>query len=95
MSPFVTAASGAVLPAIGYAVGRARPGPRLLNWAEDAVVPGWRHPMFWPAVPVVLLALAWAWTVHPRRTLENVRSWRAEHHLEPAPVMDPNWKNRR
>ena len=94
MNAPITAAAASVLLGIGYTIGRTRPGPRLLSWAEDATAPGWRHPMFWIAAPVVLVALAWMWTVHPRRTMENVRSWRTEHHPEPAPIMDPNWKNR-
>ncbi|MPY47094.1 hypothetical protein [Streptomyces acidicola] len=69
--------------AVGYALGRARLGPRLLNWAEDATTPGWRTWKFWPAAPIVLAALAWMWTVHPRRTLANVRSWREEPKLGP------------
>jgi uncharacterized BrkB/YihY/UPF0761 family membrane protein len=65
-----------VLLAAGYALGRLNTGPRLLAWAEDATAPGWRTWRFWLAAPVVILALAWIWTVHPRRTLANVRSWR-------------------
>jgi hypothetical protein len=75
--------------AVGYTLGRARLGPRLLNWAEDATGPGWRTWKFWPAAPIVLAALAWIWTVHPRRSLANVRSWRRER--EPAPV--PRYRN--
>jgi hypothetical protein len=63
---------------IGYAAGRRNAGDRLLNWAEDAASPGWRTWRFWPAAPIILATLAWMWTVHPRRTLANVRSWRQD-----------------
>ncbi|MFJ8727689.1 hypothetical protein [Streptomyces sp. NPDC093269] len=76
MSPLTAMAAALGLLAAGYAIGRYNPGPRLLSWAEDATSPGWRTWKFWPAAPVVLVALAWVWTVHPRRTLANVRAWR-------------------
>ena len=78
-------AVGAALLVAGYAIGRARLGPRLLSWVEDATSPGWRTWKFWPAAPIALAALAWVWAVHPRRTLANVRSWRQEIELAPAP----------
>jgi hypothetical protein len=62
---------------LGYLAGRTRPGAALLDWAEDAARPGWRSPTAWAAVPVILVALAWMWTVHPRRTAANMRSWKA------------------
>lgn len=62
--------------ALGYTAGRYRPGPRLLNWAEDHAHGGWRNPANWASQAVFAVALAWMWTVHPRRTLANVRSWR-------------------
>jgi hypothetical protein len=80
---------------VGYLVGRARPGPRLLGWAEDAAAPGWRTPRFWAAAPVILLALAWVWMVHPRRTLANRRSWRRSRGADPVPRYDPEWAARR
>lgn len=70
--------------AAGYVLGRARFGPRLISWAEDATSPGWRTFKFWLGAPVVVAALAWVWTVHPRRSMANVRSWRRER--EPVPV---------
>lgn len=79
---------------LGYLVGRTRPGPRLLSWAEEATAPGWRTPRFWLGAPVAVAALAWVWLVHPRRTLSNVRSWRAGERLHPAPVYDPAWTDR-
>lgn len=80
--------------AAGYAIGRYRPGPRLLNWAEDSLARGRRHPGWWAAQVVFAVALAWAWTVHPRLTAANVRSWR-EDRIAPAPVYDPQWKDAR
>lgn len=35
------------------------------------------------------------WLVHPRRTLANVRSWRAGERLHPTPVRDPDWAAKR
>lgn len=81
--------------AAGYTVGRLRPDPRLLSWAEDAAGPGWRTWKFWPAAPILLAALAWIWIVHPRRTLANVRSWREPERRVPALTFDPNWKTHR
>lgn len=92
MSALLAAAVGL---AAGYLLGRYRPAPRLLSWAEDATSPGWRTWKFWPAAPIVLTALAWVWTVHPRRTLANVRAWRQDQHREPAPQYDPTWKDKR
>ncbi|MET9436918.1 hypothetical protein [Streptomyces sp. NPDC006551] len=89
-------ATGAAL-AVGYVAGRYGPGPRLLSWAEAHARGGWRNPANWAAQVIFAVALAWMWTVHPRRTLNNVRSWReAERRAaEPAPQLrirriDPN-----
>jgi len=80
----------------GYALGSREAGPRLLSWAEDAATPGWRTWRFWPAAPIIILALAWMWTVHPRRTLANVRSWRQPPPPRgPALTFDPNWAAKR
>ena len=38
----------------------------------------------WLAQPVLAVAIAWMWTVHPRRTLRNVRSWREAPRRSPA-----------
>ena len=54
-----TAAVALMLFAAGYMLGRLQPGARLLSWAEDAASPGWRTWKFWPAAPIVLVALAW------------------------------------
>jgi hypothetical protein len=67
-------AAGALL---GYLTGRVRPGVLLYDWALNAVCRGWRSPTAWAAAPVALAALAWVWAVHPRRTLANLRTWRA------------------
>lgn len=80
--------------AVGFALGRARLD-RIVNWAEDWTTPGWRHWRFWPAAPVAVAALAAVWVLHPRRTLANVRSWRAGERLHPAPEYDPEWSTRR
>jgi hypothetical protein len=80
--------------AAGFALGRARLDP-LVSWAEDWTAPGWRHWRFWPALPVAVAALALVWIVHPRRTLANVRSWRAGERLHPVPEYDPQWAAKR
>jgi hypothetical protein len=61
---------------VGYQWGRNDRGARLLNWAEDAITPGWRTWRFWPAAPIVIAVIAWLWIAHPRRTLANRRSWK-------------------
>ncbi|MEU0181474.1 hypothetical protein ABZ312_09820 [Streptomyces sp. NPDC006207] len=73
----------------GYLAGRLRPGRRLLHWAEDHR-PAW-SPLTPLAALVVLVALAHAWTFHPRRSLANVRSWRADARRAPAPRFNPDW----
>ncbi|MFC9036830.1 hypothetical protein [[Kitasatospora] papulosa] len=67
----------------GYGLGRYQPGPRCLNWAEESLGRGRRHPAWWAAQVVFAVALAWTWTVHPRRTLANVRSWREDRTATP------------
>lgn len=90
------ALTGLAILGAGYLLGRLRPGPGLLNWAEDAVTPGWRAWKFWPAAPIILIALAWVWTVHPRRTLANVRAWRQPPPPRgPAMTFDPDWAAKR
>ncbi|MFI5814920.1 hypothetical protein ACIA7S_28675 [Streptomyces sp. NPDC051643] len=49
-----------------------------MNWADTAITGGPRTLQFWPAAPVILIAVAYLWVVHPRRSLANVRSWKAE-----------------
>lgn len=96
MTAWTATAVALGLLAAGYALGAQEAGPRLLSWAEDAVTPGWRTWKFWPAAPIILVALAWIWTVHPRRSLANVRAWR-----QPAPprgpalTFDPDWAAKR
>lgn len=80
--------------AVGFALGRVRLD-RIVDWAEDWTTPGWRTWRFWPAAPVVLAAVALVWVVHPRRTLANVRSWRAGERLHPVPQRDPEWAAKR
>jgi uncharacterized BrkB/YihY/UPF0761 family membrane protein len=80
--------------AVGFALGRVRLAP-ILDWAEDWTAPGWRTWRFWPAAPVAVLALAWVWTVHPRRTLANVRAWRRPASRGPALTFDPDWATKR
>jgi hypothetical protein len=84
----------AAAAAFGYLLGRLRPGPRLLSWAEDAAAPGWRTWKFWPAAPIILASLAFMWTVHPRRTLANVRSWRDDQHAQRSPALTFNRTDR-
>lgn len=60
----------------GYQWARYGRGERLMSWAEDAITPGWRTWRFWPAAPIVLAIIAWAWIAHPRRTLDNHRAWK-------------------
>ncbi|MFG3244130.1 hypothetical protein [Streptomyces sp. NPDC048157] len=85
-----------LLLAAGYGLGRWRLGTRLFNWADDASRRGRRSPAWWIAQPIGLIALAWMFTVHPRRSISNVRAWRkADETRAPVPAYDPNWKNRR
>lgn len=80
----------------GYAAGRTRPADRLLSRAEDTVNrDNSRSPVFWCAATVIVLALIAVWTLHPRRSAENRRSWREEYPREPAPVRDPDWARKR
>jgi hypothetical protein len=74
--------------AVGYGLGRRHPGLRFLNWAEDAAAHGRRHPAWWVAQVIFAVALAWAWTFHPRRTRANVQSWRQDW-TAPAPQRGP------
>lgn len=62
---------------VGYQWGRNNRLERLMGWAEAATEPGWRTWRFWPAAPIVLTAIAYLWVVHPRRSLANVRAWKA------------------
>jgi hypothetical protein len=80
--------------AVGFALGRARLDT-VINWAEDWTTPGWRTWRFWPAAPITVACLALVWILRPRRTLANVRSWRAGERLHPAPVRDPEWAAKR
>jgi hypothetical protein len=59
----------------GYHWGRHNSIRRLVDWAGEAVAPGWRTWRFWPAAPIVTLALAYLWIAHPRRTLANHRAY--------------------
>lgn len=91
----LTAALVAAGVIAGYLVGCARLGRRLFDWAEDQDGRRrWYDPRLWLALPILAVALAWVWTVHPRRSAANRRSWR-EDRREPAPVMDPDWAAKR
>ncbi|MEU9703030.1 hypothetical protein [Streptomyces sp. NPDC047981] len=87
MTTILAAAAAAFT--IGYVAGRTAPGPRLLSWAEGHARGGWRNPANWAAQAIFAVALAFMWTVHPRRSLANVRSWReaARREAEPAPPL--------
>jgi hypothetical protein len=80
--------------AAGFTLGRARLDP-LVGWAEDWTAPGWRTWRFWPALPVAVACMAVLWLTRPRRTLANVRSWRAGERLHPVPEYDPEWAAKR
>ncbi|GAA3590782.1 hypothetical protein [Streptomyces osmaniensis] len=95
MLTVIAVTTAVALPA-GYLLRDQNAFPRLLSWAEDATSPGWRTWKFWPAAPVIIVALAWMWTVHPRRTLANVRSWRQPPPPRgPALTFDPDWAAKR
>lgn len=84
-------AAAVLCAAAGYLAGRLRPGNRLVDWADDQITerPA-RSPRFWLAVPLVLLAVAALWTVHPRRTLATYQDNKARRrHRHPAPTYDP------
>lgn len=79
----------------GFALGRARLGTRLLDWAEDAGTLGPHTWRYWIALPIAAVALVAVWTVHPRRSLANVRSWRRASGPDPIPQYDPGWAEKR
>lgn len=87
-------AAAAILAAVaaGYVLGRWRPAPRLLDWAEDQRRGTVR---FWLAQPILAVAVAAVWVLHPRRTAANVRSWREGQRTPPVPAYDPNWAENR
>lgn len=87
-------AAAAILAAAvaGYALGRWRPAPRLLDWAEDQR-PGTVR--FWLAQPILAVAIATVSLLHPRRTRANVRTWREDQNRQPTPEYDPNWAEKR
>lgn len=99
MTAFLAAVA---LLAAGYVLGRWRPAPRILHWAEGRSErdhgPGW-----WLAQAVGVAALAWVWTVHPRRSAANRRSWREAQReriefrgqFVAAPERDPDWAAKR
>ncbi|MCY0957680.1 hypothetical protein [Streptomyces sp. H27-H5] len=75
----------------GYAAGRTRPAARLLSCAQDTVTKeAGTSPAFWAAAPVILLAWITVWTLHPRRSAANRRSWHEEHPPPPTPARDPH-----
>lgn len=80
----------------GYTIGRTRPGPRLINWAENQVAmrPA-RSPRYWIAIPLLLLAAATYTAIHPRRAAANIRAARAHTAPAPMPRLDPDWATRR
>lgn len=80
----------------GYATGRLRPARRLASWAKDQVADRpVRSLRFWLGVPLLLLAVAAQWILHPRRSAENVRSWRGDLPPVSVPRLDPDWTARR
>lgn len=87
-------AAAAILAAAvaGYILGRWRPAPRLVDWAEDQQRGTVR---FWLAQPVLAVVIATVSLLHPRRTRANVRSWREDQNRQSAPEYDPNWAEKR
>jgi len=83
--------------AVGYAIGRARPGHRASQWAAWQRIgkrpTGWRYAATW----TVLSAENLGWLIaHP------VQGWRAWQHRNdpppprsPAPKIDPDWVAKR
>lgn len=67
-------AAGAV---VGYWTGRLGLGGQVDRWAHAAGHRGRRSPLWWLAQAVFALEVAYAWTVHPRRTRANVKAYRA------------------
>lgn len=102
----VNLAITAVFAVAGYWAGRIRPGRRLVDWAEDQAS-GPHGPAWWAAQGVGLVAVAGMFTVHPRRTTANLRSWRDARNQQhssamdiprrrtPAPQLDPDWAAKR
>ncbi|MFD4855091.1 hypothetical protein [Streptomyces atratus] len=54
-----------------------------------------RSPRVWIAAPITLVAVAATWTLHPRRSADNRRSWQVEPVPPPMPRLDPDWAARR
>ncbi|MEW1760390.1 hypothetical protein AB0393_28250 [Streptomyces cyaneofuscatus] len=75
----------------GYLVRCWRPARQLVRWAQRQETGTAR---WWPAQPVLAVALAVRFATHPRRSVRNVRSWRQESRVE-APRRDPEWAARR
>jgi hypothetical protein len=71
-------------------------GERLVAWAFAAARLGWGDPRCWMAQPILAVAFAAAWVLHPRRTLANWRSWNEPEQLAPPLRFNSEWiKERR
>lgn len=91
MNGWALAAALAAVATVAYAIGRLRPGPRLLSWAEDQIGPWTWDLRMWLAGLIVLVAIVGLWTLHPRRTAANRRSWRDAPASGLVPRFDPDW----
>jgi hypothetical protein len=77
--------------AAGYALRCWRPWPRLVSWAQTRESgAGW-----WAAQLVLAAALALMWGLHPFRSRANARTWRQAPTRAAAPVLEPQWAERR
>ncbi|MFG2210567.1 hypothetical protein [Streptomyces sp. NPDC048638] len=76
---------------LGYLIRCGRPARRLVQWAQlqETGTAAW-----WPAQPVLAIAVVARFAAHPRRSVRNVRSWQQEPRVQ-APRRDPDWAARR
>jgi hypothetical protein len=84
----------AAVAVAGYVAGRVRPGERLEDWAWAHLNRGCRDVRWWAAQGIGFAMLGYAWTIHPRRSAANRRSWR-EAERAPTPVFDGQWMTKR
>ncbi|MFE1476698.1 hypothetical protein ACFW6N_22955 [Streptomyces cyaneofuscatus] len=75
----------------GYLIRCWRPARRVVRWAQRQEV---GTAAWWPAQPVLAVAVIVMYVVHPRRSVSNARSWQQEPRVD-APQLDPEWAARR
>lgn len=84
MSPLVAVCAAIGLTAAGYLLGRVRPLSRLDAWAwrqvHAARLTGRRGVRWWAAQAVGVTQVLVVFAVAPRRTVRQVREYRAAHH---------------